>query len=117
MSAPLPVRPRSMSASRIASYAFMPVQMSTTETPTCADGAAAALRRRRPAGDGGEPRLGLDQQVVGLALAVGAVVAVARDRAADQPRVTPAQVRDGKTQLGQRTGLQVLRSTSAFARI
>ncbi len=47
-------------------------------------------RLRRAAGDRGEPDLGLDQQIVGLALRVGAALAIARDRADDQPRMRRA---------------------------
>ena len=41
----------------------------------------------RTAGDRGEPALGLDQEIIGLAMRVGAVVAIARDGAADQRRI------------------------------
>ena len=84
MSAPLPVRPRAISASRIAACAVAPVAMSTI-------GDADARRALRPAGDRGEPALGLDQQIIGLAVGVGAVVAIAGDRAADQRRIILAQ--------------------------
>ena len=45
----------------------------------------------RTAGDRGEPALGLDQEIVGLAMGVGAVVAIARDGAADQLWIILAQ--------------------------
>ena len=66
-----------------------------------ADRDADARRRLRPAGDGGDAGLGLDQHVVGLARGVGAGVAVARDRADDQPRVVAAQPLDGEAELGR----------------
>ena len=55
------------------------------------DGDADARRRFRPAGHRGEAGLRLDQQIVGLALRIGAALAIAGDRAADQPRIIPAQ--------------------------
>ena len=72
------------------------------------DGDAHARRRLGAAGDGGEPRLGLHQQVVGLAVAEGAVVAVARDRAADEAGMALAQRLGGVAELGERAGLEVL---------
>jgi hypothetical protein len=73
-----------------------------------ADRDADARRRFRPAGDRGDAGLGLDQHVVGLALGVGAGVAIARDRADDQPRVILAESFDGEAELGHRAGLEVL---------
>ena len=49
-------------------------------------GDADPRRRFRPAGDGGEARFGLDQEVIGLALRIGAALAIARHRAGDEPR-------------------------------
>ena len=51
------------------------------------DRAAGLGRRLGRAGDRQETGLALDQQVVGLLVAVGAVVAITRDVADDQPRV------------------------------
>ena len=56
-------------------------------------------RRLRPAGDRGEPALGLHQQVVGLARRVGAALAVARHRAADQLRIVAPQPLDREAEL------------------
>ena len=71
-------------------------------------GCAHARRRLGSAGDGGQPRLRLDQQIVGLAVAIGPFVAVARDRAADEPRKPLAQGFHRIAELGQGAGLQVL---------
>jgi len=62
MSAPLPVRPR-RSRLRESRHAVAPVATSTIDMPT-RDGPLAA-------GDRGEPALGLDQEIVGLALRIG----------------------------------------------
>ena len=69
---------------------------------------ADARRRLRAAGDRRHARLGLDQQVVGLALRVRPALAVTRDRAADQPRIVLAQARGREAELCQRAGLEVL---------
>ncbi len=69
---------------------------------------AHAGRRLRPAGDRGDARFGLDQEVVGLALRVRAAFAVAGDRAADEPRIVLAQPLEGKAELGERAGFEVL---------
>ena len=71
------------------------------------DGHADARRLRR-AGDRGEARLRLDQHVVGLAHGVRPALAVAGDRAADQPRMLAAQFRDRESELCHRAGFQVL---------
>src|SRR5436853_7031513 len=65
-------------------------------------------RAVRPAGDGGKPAFGLDQQIVCLAMRVGPLVAIARDRAADQPWVILAQPLQRKPELVHRTGFEVL---------
>jgi hypothetical protein len=49
MSAPCPVRVRAISASRIASYAFMPAAMSTTDTPTRAGASGPPVTEAGPA--------------------------------------------------------------------
>ena len=51
------------------------------------DGNADAGRAFGAAGDRGKAALGLDQEIVGLAIGIGAVVAIARDGAADQRRI------------------------------
>ena len=61
------------------------------------DGNADPRRPFRAAGDRGEPALGLDQQVIGLAIGVGAVVAIARNGAADQRRIVLAQAVPAKS--------------------
>ena len=76
---PRPVRPRAISASRIAAWAFMPVAMSATETPTL----AGALGRAR---DGTDPAFGLHQHVVGAHVAISRVLTVAGDVDGDQAR-------------------------------
>jgi len=63
MSAPLPVRPRAIKASRIAACAVAP---SRHRRSTCRPATAPLGRRYR-----GEPALGLDQEIVGLALRIG----------------------------------------------
>ena len=65
-------------------------------------------RAVRPAGDRGKPAFGLDQQIVCLAMRVGALVAIAGDRAADQPWVILAQALQRKAELVHRTGFEVL---------
>ena len=54
-------------------------------------------RAIRPAGDRGEPALGLDQQIIGLAVRVGAVVAIAGNGAADQRRIILAAAAPAKS--------------------
>ena len=56
----------------------------------------------------GETGLRLDQEVVGLARGVRAGFAVARDRAADEPRIVAPQPFDRETKLGDRAGLEIL---------
>ena len=73
-----------------------------------ADRDADARRRVGRPGDRGEPGLGLDQHVVGLARGVGAVLAVAGDRADDQPRMRAPQLVEREAELGGRAGLEVL---------
>ena len=72
------------------------------------DGDADARRAVRSAGDRGKSAFGLDQQVVGLAVRVGAVVAIAGDGAADQLGVVLAQAFQREAELVHRTGLEVL---------
>ena len=55
-----------------------------------------------------KPALGLDQHVVGLAMGVGAVVAIAGDGAADQLWIILAQALPRETELVHRAGFQVL---------
>ena len=62
----------------------------------------------RPAGDRGEPALGLDQKIIGLAIGVGAGVAIARNGAADQRRIFLAQPLKRKAELVHRAGFEVL---------
>jgi hypothetical protein len=49
IAAPSPVRPRAISASRIASYAFMPAAMSQTDTPTRAGASGPPVTEATPA--------------------------------------------------------------------
>ncbi len=65
-------------------------------------------RRFGPAGDRRQAGFRLNQQVVGLALGVGPALAIAGNRAADQPRIVLAQPRYGEAELGERAGLEVL---------
>jgi len=53
-------------------------------------------RFRRPAGDGAEPRLGLDQQVIGLAVGHRPVIAITGNRAGDELGKVPRQPLDRK---------------------
>ena len=46
----------------------------------------------RASGDRRQSALGLNQQIVGAAVAIGTALAVARDVAGDESRVTPAQL-------------------------
>jgi hypothetical protein len=86
MSAPWPVRLRPISASRM-------------------DACAVALGS---AGDRGEAALGLDQQVIGLAVGIGAGVAISGDRAHDQLRIVLAQPLAREAEFVHRAGLQIL---------
>ena len=52
--------------------------------------------------------LGVDQEVIGLAVGVGAVVAVTRDGAADQRRIVLPQALQRKAELVHRARLEVL---------
>ena len=72
------------------------------------DGDADAGGCLGTAGDASQPGLCLYQQVVGLAVAIGAFVAVAGDGAAHEARKSLAQGLDGKAELGERAGLEVL---------
>ncbi len=69
---------------------------------------ADARGRFGPAGDRREPAFRLDQEVIGLAAAVGALFAVTGDRAADETRVLGPEGRNAEAELVERTGLQVL---------
>src|SRR5262249_41911834 len=62
----------------------------------------------RPAGDGGEARFGLDQEIISLALRERSLVAIAADRAADEGRVAAPQLLDREAEARQRAGFQVL---------
>ncbi len=73
-----------------------------------ADRDADARRRVRIAGHRGKPGLGLDQQVIGFARGVWSVFAVTRDRADDEARVIAAQSVEGKAELRNCSGLEVL---------
>ena len=72
------------------------------------DGDADARRAFRAAGDRGQTALGLDQEIVGLAIGIGPVVAVARDGAADQRRIIFSQAFQREAELVHRAGLEVL---------
>ena len=63
---------------------------------------ADAAGRLRRAGHGGEAALGLDEEVVGLAVGIGAGVAIAADRAGDKSRMAPAQLRRVEARRGRR---------------
>jgi len=76
----------------------MPAATSHTETPT----------RVGAAGDGGEPGFGLHQHVVGLACRVGAVLAVAGDRADHEAGMRAPQRVEREAELGDGAGLEVL---------
>ena len=69
---------------------------------------ADASRTLRAAGDRSEPALGLHQQVVGAAVAVGTTLAVARDVAGDEARVAAPQLLGAEARAGGRAGRQVL---------
>ena len=83
---PRPVRSRWRSAARMALQAVTPLAISAIEMPALA---TWSLR----AGDGEEPGLGLDQEVVGLPSVVRAALAIAGDRAGDEPRAGLAERR------------------------
>src|SRR5713101_9726368 len=72
------------------------------------DGKTDPRRTVRTAGDRGEATLGLDQEIVGLAIGVGAVVAITRYGAADQRRMVPAQALQREAELVHRARLEVL---------
>ena len=72
------------------------------------DGNADPRRSFRPAGDRGQPALGLDQEIVGLAVGIGAVVAIAGNGAADQRRIIFLQALQREAELVHRAGLEVL---------
>ena len=63
---------------------------------------ADAAGRLGRAGHGGQAALGLDEQVVGLAVGIGAGVAIAADRAGDESRMAPAQLRRVGSRRGRR---------------
>ena len=71
-------------------------------------GDADPRRRVRPAGDGGEARFRLDQQVIGLAPRIRAALAIARHRAGDQPGIVAAQTVEAEAEPRHRAGLEVL---------
>jgi hypothetical protein len=73
-----------------------------------ADGDADPRRSLGRAVDAGEARFRLHQQVVGLLVAVGTLLPVARDRADDQTRVLLPQVLDGEAEACERARRQVL---------
>src|SRR5438309_9991045 len=85
----------------------MPAATSTIETPTRA-GASGPPRHR------GEARLRLDQEIVGFARRVGAGLAVARNRAHNQPRMLASQPLDRKAELGDGARLEVLNEYVGF---
>src|ERR1700716_3112624 len=72
------------------------------------DREAHARRAVRTAGDGGEAALRLNQQIVGLAMSVRTVIAIATDGTADQRRIILLQTLKRKTKLVHRTRLEVL---------
>src|ERR1700730_4277598 len=72
------------------------------------DGKTDARRTVRTAGDRGEATLGLDQEIVGLAMGIGAVVAITADGAADQRRIVLAQAPQREAELVHRARLEVL---------
>ena len=72
------------------------------------DRVARLARRLGRAGDRQKARLALDQQVVGLFVAVRAVLAVARDIADDQRRMRGAERLPRQPHARRRTGRQVL---------
>ena len=72
------------------------------------DGHPDAGGRLRSAGDGDEPGIGLDQKVIGLALRIGAVFAIAGNRTDHEARMVMAQPRERKAELLDRARLQIL---------
>ncbi len=60
------------------------------------------------AGDRGQAALGLDQEIVGLAVGIGAFVAVAGNGAADQRRIILSKPLQREAELVHRAGLEVL---------
>jgi hypothetical protein len=72
------------------------------------DGDSDPRRAFRPAGDRGKAALGLDQEIVGLAVGIGAFIAIARNGAADQRRIIPLQAFQREAELVHRAGLEVL---------
>ena len=72
------------------------------------DGDADAGSAFRSAGDRGKAALGLDQQIIGLAILVRAFVTVAGDGAADQRRIILAQPFAREAELVHRAGLEIL---------
>ena len=58
---------------------------------------ADATRRLGRAGDRGEPRLALNQQIIGFHVAIGTVFAIAADVAGYQPEATGAQLLRAET--------------------
>ena len=101
MSAPLPVR-----AAR--DQRFQDRGMRGGAGRDIDDRDADARRAFRAAGDRGEAALGLDQEIIGLAMRIGAVVAIAGDGAADQRRIILAQALQREAELVHRAGLEVL---------
>ncbi len=71
-------------------------------------GNADPRRSLRSAGDRGQPALGLDQQIIGLAVGVGAVVAIAGNGAADQFWVIFSQALQREAELVHRSRLEIL---------
>ena len=80
MRAPRPVLLRSSSAARIDEYAYSPAPMSAIDTPTFAGASSVPVIPTIPG-------LGLHEHVVGLAVAIRAVRAVAGDPAPDEARM------------------------------
>ena len=83
--APSPVRPRRTSAARMPDSAYIPVAMSAAEIPT-RDG------RILRAGDADQAGFRLDQQIVRLLLRERPALAIARDVADDQFRMSRGEV-------------------------
>ena len=85
-----------------------PAAISTIETPTRAGASGPPVTEATP-------DFGLDQQVVGLALRVRAALAVAGDRAADQPRIILAQPLERQSRAWPSApGLRFCTNTSAL---
>ena len=81
--------------------AVIPAAMSQTETPT---------RARAPgdSGDRGKPAFGLHQEIIGLQVAIGPVVAVAGDRAGDEAGMRGAQRGGAEAGRADRSGREIL---------